>query len=804
MSTAAPICPCGTVEHPRAVSNLPALPSVQYRTGDFRSFRHALLLPLDGEAQLLGWRPSGTGDLTMQLVEWWAYVADVLTFYSERIANGSFLRTSAPDELRRIVQLLGYRPRPGVGATGTLAALLRSGKPLTIPEGLQVQSKPGPGTSPQTFEVSAETAVGAPDAVDLDPISNGALFRRESGQDSILLAGSVSAVEAGDRVLVVARAFTGAAGEWALATIASVAQEKDPRGTVGTRLTFTSTLAGIATSALAAAYRVLVSTQTARPYGYSNATALALQTGQVDLDAVARSIVPGDVVLLEDSGSSPLAPVAVKVTSNQEVIWYANAADGTPETPPADPTAPIVVVHSRLGLTPALSSSWTSKRLTAVIRHTWIDVGRPIGEIPRSVSTASSPLVVSAATVPSELSLGADVIVEDAAGAGVTAVASPGAAPLTISLASLPEPGTTLVAPLRALLARVPVSRGETVTGEVLGSGDQAVPGQEFKLKKSPLTYLPAGSVTGSPGTNLTGLASTLRVYVDGLEWTEVPTFYGQARDSRVFVTREDEAEKTHVMFGDGVYGARLPTGGANVVADYRFGSGASAPGTGELTVIGDPQPNLKALRNPVAVGGGADPDPPEQLKGYAPRTVLTFGRAISAYDYEAMAAEAPGVARAQAEWAWSAAEQRSLVSVWVGDDANAVSSAQNALSLAGDPNRPVLVRQATPVDVYLFVALKISSDRQPDPTIVAVEEELADPDRGLFGSAVVRIGKPVYVSEVHEACLRVPGVIAVSCICTFASESGATTYQTGFRYEPGEGRFFRMPSENLYVFEGA
>ena len=79
--------------------------------------------------------------------------------------------------------------------------------------------------------------------------------------------------------------------------------------------------------------------------------------------------------------------------------------------------------------------------------------------------------------------------------------------------------------------------------------------------------------------------------------------------------------------FGDGVNGARLPAGSGNVLATYRIGSGAAAPPAGTLTVIANPIPGLRALRNPVAAGGGSDPDPPDMIRTYAPRSVLTFNR---------------------------------------------------------------------------------------------------------------------------------------------------------------------------------
>ena len=47
--------------------------------------------------------------------------------------------------------------------------------------------------------------------------------------------------------------------------------------------------------------------------------------------------------------------------------------------------------------------------------------------------------------------------------------------------------------------------------------------------------------------------------------------------------------------------GARLPTGVNNVVATYRYGSGAAAPPAGSLTVVLQPQPGLRSIAQPGA-----------------------------------------------------------------------------------------------------------------------------------------------------------------------------------------------------------
>jgi hypothetical protein len=84
------------------------------------------------------------------IAEWFAYIADILTFYNERIANADYLGTAElPESVAHLIALLGYRPRPAIGATGYLAALVTAGQSAVLPKGLQ--SKPAPGQEPQTF-----------------------------------------------------------------------------------------------------------------------------------------------------------------------------------------------------------------------------------------------------------------------------------------------------------------------------------------------------------------------------------------------------------------------------------------------------------------------------------------------------------------------------------------------------------------------------------------------------------------------------------------------------------------------------
>jgi predicted phage baseplate assembly protein len=291
----------------------------------------------------------------------------------------------------------------------------------------------------------------------------------------------------------------------------------------------------------------------------------------------------------------------------------------------------------------------------------------------------------------------------------------------------------------------------------VLGSGNPAIAGQNFTLQNAPVTYLAA-----QPGVSGSGYSSTITLWVNGVQWTEVPTFYGQGPTAQVFVTQEDTSGNTHVLGGDGINGARFPSGTNNIVANYRIGSGAALPPPTSISVLLQPQPGLQALVNPVPPSGGADAASASALRQLAPQSVVTFGRAVSVDDYAAIAAATPGVARVSAAYVFDPVQQRPVVTLWVGDDSSAVGKAQAAIAPISDPNRPISIKPANPVQISIALTF-VRDPRYLDAVVLAgVQAALADPSVGLFGSNVVQIGQIFYDSQIYAACLKVPGVQAV------------------------------------------
>ena len=159
-------CGCGAgagAQTPAAPDNRPGLPTVAFRAGVHSQFKASLLAALSSQAHpaLRALRTREDDDFTIALLDAFAGAADVLTFYSERIANEAFLRTAT--ERRSVLEMaraIGYELAPGVAAKAMLAFTIEggAGAPGTaiISRGTKVQSIPGPGEKPQVFETSVE------------------------------------------------------------------------------------------------------------------------------------------------------------------------------------------------------------------------------------------------------------------------------------------------------------------------------------------------------------------------------------------------------------------------------------------------------------------------------------------------------------------------------------------------------------------------------------------------------------------------------------------------------------------------
>lgn len=187
--------------------NPPGLAAIQYRIGTFTSFRQAMLDEV-ARANLLRditsdalpdsppaippnpfalWHAGTSGDYQTMFVELWAYLADILTFYQERIANEAYLPTATQrDSLLRLAGLIDYRPAPGSGANALLAFTVEKGKSITVPASFRTGSKPAPGKPQAVFETEAAlTGLGDYSAIPLSEVAPTNQFAQISALRSI-------------------------------------------------------------------------------------------------------------------------------------------------------------------------------------------------------------------------------------------------------------------------------------------------------------------------------------------------------------------------------------------------------------------------------------------------------------------------------------------------------------------------------------------------------------------------------------------------------------------------------------------
>src|ERR1700751_3359594 len=119
-------CTCGccfgiSVMTPQGECNLPGLSSIAYRTGTWATFKESMLARLSSAEYpaLMGLKTRDDDDFSIALLDAGSVMLDILTFYQERLANESYLRTATQlQSLTQLARLVGFQPAPGGSSSG--------------------------------------------------------------------------------------------------------------------------------------------------------------------------------------------------------------------------------------------------------------------------------------------------------------------------------------------------------------------------------------------------------------------------------------------------------------------------------------------------------------------------------------------------------------------------------------------------------------------------------------------------------------------------------------------------------------
>jgi hypothetical protein len=302
----------------------------------------------------------------------------------------------------------------------------------------------------------------------------------------------------------------------------------------------------------------------------------------------------------------------------------------------------------------------------------------------------------------------------------------------------------------------VKATHGET-RKETLGSGNAALAFPSFTLKQPPLAFMAAPTPAGAE--------STLKVYVNDVQWHETDSLTEMTPNDRVFITKTGDEGKTSVIFGDGHHGAPLPSGTENIRAIYRNGIGKVGNVlAGQISQLMSRPLGLKGVINPLRASGGADRENGDTARKNAPRTVTALDRLISVSDYADFTRTFAGIGKALAKKISD--EKREWVHVTIagaGDIPIAESSdlyrnLRQALYEYGDPQIPVIVQMRELLLMVVSANVCISPDYQWETVAAALRARMLD----VFSFERRELGQDVLLSEVIATMQSVRGVLYV------------------------------------------
>ncbi|WLB91319.1 hypothetical protein QIH91_13405 [Bradyrhizobium japonicum USDA 135] len=700
----------------------------------FAEYRAAMLNAIRGKPPLLPWRAREGDDLGVMTIEFAAYVYDVLGFYDERITNNFYLTTAERDEIvRRLVGTIGYQPRPAVAAEADIALSADVGPEIVVRAGSAFRSTGFGNEPPQVFEASTDTAVSfRHNGWNIGPAqrewnhSDGLLFSPRdlalTRNGVVLFEDNVGRVTAIDTVVMadganLVRVTT-------TPDITTAKAEKWPSTHKGAPGTWPPTVKQARQRAMPSPFEEPVSGQ------------------ELFLDRLYSDIAPLQTVVVESGGKlTPHSVTGVESVTQKIKIDATNSV-------------PIPVTKVKL-----LPDPPAAPATIAAVHYDFVNGGRFARPAATRLSMGSPPVSFSLQPPAEVLATPAagPFLLRDKTGVGAridatVAVDADGHGTLTPPTGWRLQ-GVTLDAPIKVLGNVVHVTRGETVAREVLGSGDATRRYQSFRLAKKPLTYLAAANATS-------GVRSTLEIRVGGLLWRELPSFFGTKPGDQVYIVRHNDDHEAIVTFD------RLPSGVNNVVARYRYGAGAAKPPAGSIEQMASPIPGVRGVANPVPASGGSDGDDPRDLKGTAPRSTLTLGRAVSLADFEAMSRGYPGVVNVASDWGWDQREQRAVVMLWIICDQGDVSDALAAfLRSHADPTVPLSVRPAQRIARRLAVHFAVDPQHEREPVAQALTAKLTDAHSGLLSWARAPIGCTLFRSVLLEDIVTVPGIAEIEAV---------------------------------------
>jgi hypothetical protein len=821
---------------------LPGQARLRRRLADRLALRDDLLFRLAATPDpaqpgaTLGDRLDVAGDpAVLTVAELWARVADGVCAYAEMTAGEIYLGTAQDwTDLRRIVDLVGYRPAQRTAAHGWIRADTAPGASPLVPAGTQVQAPGTPSHPSQTYEVAADTALRADWAglavtgvpTPAAPSGNQLRFLTDPGfspSDRVVFVSETGAqplpTNWGDFLvwlfaLLSDTTYIGATGQ-AVVGIARVTKRSDDLGAI--LFDFDRSLApllpqqppGSGTSY--AAYRMraeltVPSRLDALSYVSQSTTT---NTSGITTTTEAAATVP---LAYSSSEPSPYDSNSVLVTDGSEVspgqllILYGAPVLATGQTneclvttvtavTPLDwHVAPGTVKRvARVSFSDKLSSDLLGSTLTVLLADPRqaaqhyelpdLPPGAPAARLhPRP---GEPPPLLAVQTQASDGSLPWEL---------TRCTRSAGDSPDDQGgmLVNLTDARSGTISRGSATGNVIAIQHGTTSQGPVTLAGGTAVL---------------AGPVTGDVAADGT-VADSLVLSVGGVRWDEVASLYGRTPSDLVYVTRLAADGRLVLMFGDGVTGAR-PLG--DVTASWRTGGGlAGEVPAAEITSLMGAVNGVRKIAGVGTLSGAADQEDPLRMRRAAAARIRALDRAVALPDLADLALTVPGTSHSVS---WRGAGPPGcacggsgihvavlrLATSSAGTPAVRAPSEPELRALGGyldarrDTTVPLCVCAAVPSQVEVGASVAVDPRRDPVAVIAATQAALTS-SAGSLAPLPRDLGEPLDGSDVIEIAQPVPGVVGITGLTLTGGLSPVT---------PGDLSLGRLPAQRyelLYV----
>jgi hypothetical protein len=239
-------------------------------------------------------------------------------------------------------------------------------------------------------------------------------------------------------------------------------------------------------------------------------------------------------------------------------------------------------------------------------------------------------------------------------------------------------------------------------------------------------------------------------------------------------------------MFGEGVQGVRPPTGLENIRAVYRTGLGQTGNVKArQVTQLIQRPLGVNDVVNPLPATGGADPEPPAQMRRNVPTGLLALDRLVSLADYADFARRYAGIARAHASRFPGLVPRVHVTVAGLDDipltlDSQLLQSLTRSLRRFGDPAQPIEVAPRRLRLIVVEAEVAIDPDYLWDRVSQSITASMLD----LLGFNHRELGQDVRPSSILAAIQQVPGVVsarlnAVDTVPEVADEVFAQRWKT-------------------------